>query len=100
MSKYDPLMRDLMRHRGAGRLTYTYANIERILHAPLPRTAYTTRQWWANEQNPLTRHVQCRAWLDAGWRVEDVVLGHQVTFGEIPRAGAYPRREGHGRPLE
>jgi len=100
MSKYDPLMRDLMRRRGKGRVTYTYAQIERILNAPLPRTAYTTRQWWANEQNPHGRHVQCRAWQDAGWRVEDVVLGQQVTFSEIQGAGAYPRRQGHGRPLD
>lgn len=35
----------------------------------LPPTAYTTRQWWANNS---AAHTQAHAWLRAGRTVESV----------------------------
>jgi hypothetical protein len=95
MGKYDPLRDELIRRRGQGRVTYTYPQIEQVLGQALPPVAYTTRPWWANETNPKTSHVQCRAWLGAGWTVEDVILGTTVTFIEIPTATRTRARRGH-----
>lgn len=45
----------------------TFADIERTLGALLPKSA-NRPEWWANETGPNSRHVQCRAWLSAGFR--------------------------------
>ncbi len=69
MAKYDPLHDHLRRQKTA---TYemTFRDIERVLAGLLPHRAQRP-EWWANERSPDTRHVQCRAWLDAGY---DAVL--------------------------
>jgi hypothetical protein len=45
-------------------LTLTFAEIERLLGAPLPAAAWL-RAWWTNAAD----EPQARAWLKAGWRV-------------------------------
>ncbi len=65
MSKYDPLSGHLRRQR-ADELTISFAEIERILGAMLPKSA-ARPQWWANTTDPETSHVQRKAWRDAGY---------------------------------
>ena len=65
VAKYDPLETYLKRRAGA-ELELSFADIERIVGAMLPNSA-SRPQWWANETDPASSHVQCRAWRDAGY---------------------------------
>lgn len=77
MSKYAPLAGYLKRQSGREPVTMAFSDIEGVIDASLPPSAFTYRAWWANN----AAHVQARAWLDAGWRVEVVSLVEQrVTF--------------------
>ncbi len=80
MGKYDPLTRWLERQQG-NRATTTLDDIEDEdrIGVKLPRAAMEYREWWANEVDPKTRHVQCRAWLKAGWKVESVDIAKGVV---------------------
>ena len=53
----------------------TFAEVERLIGAPLPTSAYWYQAWWANNH---TSHVQARAWMAAGWRVL-VDIGDQTV---------------------
>lgn len=70
MSKYDPLKRYLQA-KHENHWIASFAEIEAILRSNLPASASKYREWWANEIGD-TSHVQCRAWLDAGWQVVKV----------------------------
>ena len=37
-------------------------------------------EWWANEDTPATRHVQCKAWLRAGYRAIPQTSAERVRF--------------------
>ena len=69
VAKYDPLETYLKRRAGT-ELELSFVDIERIIGAMLPNRA-SRSQWWANETNPASRHVQCHAWRNAGY---DAVL--------------------------
>lgn len=76
MSKYAPVA-DLLR-RSRSRVTVTFAELDDLVGG-LPESARHHRGWWGNEASG--GHVQARAWLEAGWRVESVTLtGGRVTF--------------------
>ena len=71
MAKYDPLLEHLCRTRD-GPVEMTFDEIDRLVGG-LPASAATRPAWWANEALPgSSRHVQARAWLDAGREVEHV----------------------------
>jgi hypothetical protein len=60
----------------------------------LPASAYRYAAWWENDP---VHHVQARAWLDAGYRAEQVDMeGQTVTFA---RPGGV-REAGHGFAYE
>ena len=65
MAKYDPL-RDWLKACGKDEVALSFLEIEGVLGDTLPQSADDHRAWWANE--PKGRHVQARAWLDAGYR--------------------------------
>ena len=70
MGKYDPLQVYLQGlPAGVAEKTLTFVQIERIIGAALPRSARQYPAWWANERAG-GRHVQAKAWLAAGWRVQ------------------------------
>ena len=48
----------------------SFEQIERIINAKLPPSAYEYQQWWENEKEG--NHVNARAWANAGWKVESV----------------------------
>jgi hypothetical protein len=77
MAKYDRLGAYLTR-RGSPEVELAFEEVERIIGSKLPDTA-SRSQWWANEASPDARHVQCKAWRDAGY---DALLlpGGRVLF--------------------
>ena len=80
MGKYDPL-RNWLRNQPGNRPTVSFDDIEDKgkIGVELPPSAREHRPWWGNETTPSSR--QCRAWLDAGWRVDTVDLSRElVTF--------------------
>ncbi|MET4683252.1 hypothetical protein ABIE19_001161 [Brevundimonas faecalis] len=77
MGVYTPLQTYLSQ-RTEDIVELSYEEIERILHRPLPPTAYgdNKRQWWANS----TSVNQARAWLQAKRRVRLDPLHNTVAF--------------------
>ncbi len=92
MGKYDPLRK----HLAGGKPTRwraTFAEIEGVLGFSLPRSAYAYPAWWSND---ATGHSHSLAWLDAGWRTQDVDLqNQQVTF--LKGRGIRPAHARRGR---
>ena len=69
-TKYEPLELHLRKVPAATReVTLSFAEIERILGAPLPASAKSHRAWWGNQKDSKTR-PQAHAWLSAGVVVE------------------------------
>ncbi|WP_372784974.1 hypothetical protein [Phenylobacterium sp.] len=76
MSKYDLLAARLARLAGP-EWRASFAELEAVLGAPLPKGARTSDAWWKNDAGTL--HAQ--AWTAAGWEVTEVdQAGGTVTF--------------------
>jgi hypothetical protein len=75
--KYDPLRE----HLGGQRSMVLKMSFERIaeLVGGLPQSALKSAGWWANERSEST-HVQCKAWLDAGYKARPNLKAQTVTF--------------------
>ena len=78
MAKYDPLRDHLKRQRTAD-LELSFEEIERIIGCMLPNSA-ARPQWWSNEKDPVTTHVQRNAWRDAGFDAFLIVGLDRVRF--------------------
>jgi hypothetical protein len=65
MAKYYPLETYLAR-RGSDEVELGFAEVERMIEDALPASAKRP-QWWANETDPASSHVQCRAWRHTGY---------------------------------
>jgi hypothetical protein len=77
MSKYEPLSQFLASSKTTLR-RLSFAEVESVLGFKLPKSAYQHQAWWAN--NP-TGHSHSLAWIQAGWRTQDVdIAGRKVTF--------------------
>lgn len=81
MAKYDPLHRYL-RRQTADEVLLTFPEIENLLTAILPKSALR-REWWSNESADATTHVQCRAWMKAGYRAFPAIDRERVVFRRI-----------------
>lgn len=76
-SKYQPLL-EFLRSSNQDEVTLTFAEIEVIMNDTLPDSAPNKRAWWSNRSKGA---LQASAWMEAGYRVEDVDLdGQRVTF--------------------
>jgi hypothetical protein len=75
MSIYDPLYKWL-HSKSANNISAAFEQIETVLGFKLPNTARERPQWWANEGGD-TRHVQCRAWMDAGFQTRNLDLAKE-----------------------
>ena len=79
-SKYTPLenyLRDLPDSQRE--VSLGFQQIERILNAKLPASAYEDRRWWDHETEG--NHLNRRAWAKAGWTIESVdVNQHRVKL--------------------
>ncbi|WP_226018193.1 hypothetical protein [Novosphingobium sp. FKTRR1] len=81
MSVYQPLSRYL-KAREQDSWRTSFAEVERVLDRPLPRSAFEHRPWWANQR--AGRRSQAQAWLDAGWEMTSVDLVRKtVTFTRV-----------------
>jgi hypothetical protein len=71
VGKYSPLENYLRDLPGIQKeVALSFEQIERIINAKLPPSAYQYPQWWENEKEG--NHVNARAWANAGWKVESV----------------------------
>jgi DNA-binding transcriptional regulator YiaG len=76
-SKYQPLL-EFLRDSNQDEVILTFAEIEALMNNPLPNSAKSKRAWWSNRSKGA---LQASAWMEAGYRVEDVNLdGQRVTF--------------------
>jgi hypothetical protein len=55
----------------------SFEQIERIINAKLPASAYEYQAWWANEKEG--NHVNARAWANAGWKVESIDFNRKLA---------------------
>lgn len=91
--KYDPLRRYL-RFRAAftSVVRLSFARIDGIIGDNLPMTAFRNKKWWSGPSS--SAHV--KAWLDAGWRIQEVDLGEgYVVFRKMK--GSQARNAGKRR---
>ena len=96
MAKYAPLA-DYLRGSGQDSVAMTFSDIERIIGAELPQSAFTHRAWWSN--NP-TNNVMTHAWLEAGYTTANVdmaartlVFRKSAPYGPAPEAGGRVLRD-------
>ena len=69
--KYAPLENYLSKLPASQReVTLAFEQIEGILNAKLPSSAYEDRRWWDHEKE--ANHVSLRAWSNAGWQIVSV----------------------------
>jgi hypothetical protein len=91
MGKYEPL-ENLLKTRGVGRWRASFQELEKVLGFKLPQSALKYPAWWSNDE---TGHSHAKAWLEAGWRTEEVdIPGRKLTFvrsNPVPDGGSPPR---------
>lgn len=91
MGKYEPLQRYLSGKK-AGEIRVSFRDVEQILGFSLPESAFRYPAWWSND---ATSHSHSRAWIEAGWKTEQVdVEGRKLTFRKRQRN----EPEGQPRP--
>jgi len=89
-SKYQPLL-EFLRGSNQREVILSFAEIEALMNNPLPDSAKSKRAWWSNRSKGA---LQASAWMEAGYRVEDVDLDRQrVTFRK-PTTGYQVQRVG------
>jgi hypothetical protein len=76
MSKYDRLG-TYLRQTGTDYIPMSFAEIERVVGAKLPKSqGYPA--WWSNS---TSNNVMTQVWLDAGYRTEQVdTVGRKLVF--------------------
>ena len=73
--KYEPLEIYLENIPSTKReVTLTFREVERILGARLPASAFKYREWWANQSDTSNR-PHARAWANATFVVDAVDQG-------------------------
>lgn len=91
MGKYDPLG-EFLKQQNKPYIKLSFKDIEEIIESRLPKSAYTYRAWWANDNT----HIQARnGWLTVGYRVRYVDLERGVV--EFVRRGI-PEGLREGKP--
>jgi predicted kinase len=83
--KYEPLCRYLDLQSRA-EIILPFTEVEAILGTSLPPSAYKYPAWWANEENPLTAHGQCSAWLSVGYKAFPNLPAAEIRFVRKPAA--------------
>lgn len=87
-SKYDLLCAFLKEARDLGetRISMEFEDIEQLIGTDLPESASMHRAWWGNHYG----NIQARAWLSAGWLVDDVELSMKRVSFRQSRSAYYP----------
>lgn len=84
VSKYAPLQWHLtsVADQGAGVWRATFGEVETTLGQRLPPAAYAHAAWWSNTKS----HSHAKAWLNAGWRTQNVDMAAKaLTFVRPPK---------------
>jgi hypothetical protein len=74
--KYTPLehyLHDLPESQRE--VLFSFQQIEKILNAELPSSAYEDQRWWEHETEG--NHITKRAWANAGWQIESLDVNQQ-----------------------
>jgi len=82
--------------RSEPRISMSFAEVAAAAKVKLPASAYRYPQWW---QNDAEHHVQAKAWIEAGYRTQNVDLDAQrVEFvrGAAPTRGVREMQEPYG----
>ena len=74
MSKYGPLAAHL-KESESDSVAMTFGEVEAVIGARLPPSAYRHRAWWSN--NP-SNNTCTRAWLDAGYETTEVDMKNRT----------------------
>jgi len=83
MAKYEKFGPFLARQR-APEIKMAFAEIERVLGAPLPASAYKHRPWWSN--NP-SNNALTKTWLEAGYETTQVDMANRrLVFQRVIKA--------------
>jgi len=79
ISVYQPLSKYLEKQNSAGisEVKLSFQEIENIIKRELPPSARTYENWWVNSHKEKGR--QCSAWLDYGWKKEEVKLKEEYV---------------------
>lgn len=89
MGKYEPLG-NFLRGQPTTEVRVSFAQIERIIGGKLPPSAHEHRAWWSNNPN---NSAMTKAWIDAGFRSEQVDMeGRTLVFRRVGRSGKPPDR--------
>lgn len=87
MNTFEPLEAYLA-SKNASRIAMSFAEIEAMVGRKLPNSSRKHRAWWSN--NPSNSAIT-RAWLNAGYRTEDVdMAGERLVFRRTERAASKP----------
>jgi hypothetical protein len=80
-SKYGALSKHLkFRSAFTDTVRLPFSKIDGIISDNLPMSAYKTESWWGNTPT----NVHAKAWLDAGWNVQEVNLKEgYVVFKKV-----------------
>lgn len=68
MGKYEPLT-EFLKQQAGSEVRMSFAQIERVIGSKLPPVAQRHRAWWSNSP---TNNVMTKAWIEAGFRSEQV----------------------------
>jgi len=90
-TKYSPFSRYLLRRaKYTSHVTLSFVEIEGIIGDNLPFGAMRSREWWTN----TSRTSQGQAWLNVGWKVQDVDLNKKtVTLERVAGGETEPRKK-------
>lgn len=78
-NKYSPLKNYLISIK-TDELHLTFVDIENILNATLPKTAYTNKAWWS--YNDPT-HCQSEAWTSANFKPQVYLEEKYIVFKRV-----------------
>jgi hypothetical protein len=95
MTKYSPLQ-DFLVRQSKDQVRLDFEQVEEILGASLPRSAYEYQAWWANDPG----HSQCRSWHEAGWKTENLDLSRRtIVFSRTAGEHGSPAKQS-GQPVD
>lgn len=95
MTKYSKLHQFFQTHV-SDFVRMTFDEVEQEAGFTLPASARIHQAWWANDR---ARHVQAKAWLDAGFESEQVDMkSGTLAFRRVVVAKAPPKHGGMSDP--
>jgi hypothetical protein len=90
MGKYEPLT-EFLRKQPVNEVQMTFSQIERVIDAKLPPKAQKHRAWWSNSPS---NSVMTKAWLEAGFRSEQVdMAGRKLVFRRVTPRTEIPKTQ-------